>query len=115
MMTVLLIIIITPKTEFITDRNMKQETPQPEQLSFSGSSGITVIKGTERFLDYSERVAFMKDLEGYYHYRISQNRPTDNGRSENEIKSEIWLNVWDCWKMKNRLGYNVSVSITDLI
>jgi hypothetical protein len=97
------------------DKTMKQETPQPEQLSFSGSSGITVIKGTEKFLDYSEKISFMKDLEGYYHYRISQNRPTDNGRSENEIKSEIWLNVWDCWKMKNRLGYNVNVSITDLI
>ena len=113
-MTGLRITLIMPILNH-SDKTMKQETPQPEQLSFSGSSGITVIKGTEKFLDYSERVAFMKDLEGYYHYRISQNRPTDIGRSEKEIKSEIWLNVWDCWKMKNRLGYNVSVLITDLI
>jgi hypothetical protein len=94
---------------------MKGKIEQPKQLSFSGKSLDSVNKGTEKFKDDSEEYVFMADLSMYYNIRLSQKRPTDIGRTANEIKTEIWLNVWDCWKMKNRFGYNVAVNIEDLI
>lgn len=63
--------------------------------------------------DFDER-EFKQVVNFHANNRISQRRPGDEGKTFSIIASEIYVNIFDYWRMTKQ-GYEFDFPITDLV
>lgn len=75
---------------------------------------LRVSIDNHKFTDDWEKNAYKRDVESYAEMRMTENRPEDKDKSITLIRSEIYTNIYEHWKML-KSGYEFDFPITDLI